>query len=711
MRTEIRTFCEEYAQQLDPFEQGLQSALKKLPENTDDPLLKQWRMRLQEVAHRAETLSGKIAQQQAFLLIFGPLKSGKSTLMNAISGAYVSEVSSLPAYPALVHVKHGERRAFQATDYAGKKTDFPDSSAMSKAIHKSHQELADKILEVERDGEVFEPHSHFPSAIRRMEVVTPAESLAESGSVLVDTPGLYTRMRFGYDVMTRDFRDNAACAIFVVKSDNLFFEKVFEEFNELLGHFSRIFLVVNIDSSKQDLQPNGELKPSLESRDPKAVTDAFQSLAMSAPLREAYDRGNLNVYTIDLLKAASARLKAASGESEESAAASDENFDRFLGDLTDYLNSSDYLREFMHDSVRVGENLQGEVSNVASVEAPQHLRSEAEKWESLLKETSTRLAALEQLQKIDWRAAFEDIHTEKDRLLASFSERNGDELSQKLSESIDEWMATDDSLRALRDDHLNKHIESETAGDTEKILQHLKERMETRNLGAHFSNEEAKAFEEAGIRMDQIAPDLLEKLVGEEAPAPPRIPMDPEHMPIKRGFWDVVLFRSKDSVRRKLFGPNGTEFVASAKKAKYIGEQQQEELRQRLKDFPEAELPEIQSNYVTELLESYVQQLSSALEERCQSMEVEARETKERCEQELRANLEAQRIFEALAKTNSSFASGMTELRQRYGAQDESLEAGGEQEGQAVPVSEAEVMAAAAAQTIAGEPEDEDRPA
>jgi ribosome biogenesis GTPase A len=39
------------------------------------------------------------------VLIFGPLKSGKSTLMNAIAAAYVSEVSSLPAYPCLVCVR------------------------------------------------------------------------------------------------------------------------------------------------------------------------------------------------------------------------------------------------------------------------------------------------------------------------------------------------------------------------------------------------------------------------------------------------------------------------------------------------------------------------------------------------------------------------------------------------------------------------------
>ncbi|HHX83569.1 MAG TPA: hypothetical protein GX696_11390, partial [Pseudomonadaceae bacterium] len=356
VKTEMRAFCNDYAEKLEPFSSTLSSALGRMPQQHATPLLDQWRLRLQEVCHRAETLSDKIGQQHAFLLIFGPLKSGKSTLMNAISGAYVSEVSSLPAYPALVYVRHGEERAFRATTYAGDKIEFESSQAMADKVSHGHEELAQRILEVERNGEAFDPQRHFPEAIRRMDVETPAEALAESGSVLVDTPGLYTRMRFGYDVMTRDFRDTASCAIFVVKSDNLFFEKVFEEFNELLGHFSRIFLVVNIDGSKRDLSADGSLEPSLESREPQAIVEAFQSLAMSAPLREAYEKGNLNVYPIDLLESASRRLKSQAGveQGEDAEVPQNEGFSRFLNDLTEYLNSSDYHREFIYDTLRVG---------------------------------------------------------------------------------------------------------------------------------------------------------------------------------------------------------------------------------------------------------------------------------------------------------------------------------------------------------------------
>ncbi len=57
-------------------------------------------------------------------------------------------------------------------------------------------------------------------SVRRIDVKTPVPALREASTVLVDTPGLYSRMKFGYDLMTREFRDSAACAVFVVRSDN-----------------------------------------------------------------------------------------------------------------------------------------------------------------------------------------------------------------------------------------------------------------------------------------------------------------------------------------------------------------------------------------------------------------------------------------------------------------------------------------------------------
>ncbi|HYR59243.1 MAG TPA: GTPase domain-containing protein, partial [Chthoniobacteraceae bacterium] len=293
MKTEITRFCEACVKALEPLPETLGAAAAQMERAGDPELLRAPLAGVNDVRARLRSLTEKLHHQHAYLLIFGPLKSGKSTLMNAISGAYVSEVTSLPGYPCLVYVQNAERAHFSVTRYNGRESVFANSMVLKEVIEDSHVALAEQIRATEKGGSDFDPRHHFPEAIRRVDVKVPVQSLAESSTVLVDTPGLYSRMNFGYDVLTREFRDSAACAVFVVKTDNLFLEQVFAEFNQLLDLFSRIFLVINVDSSKRDLLPDGSLQPSAESQDPARIIDAFRTLSMAGPLRAAYESGRL----------------------------------------------------------------------------------------------------------------------------------------------------------------------------------------------------------------------------------------------------------------------------------------------------------------------------------------------------------------------------------------------------------------------------------
>ena len=103
MKTEISEFCKEYSSALIPAGAALDTVIEQIEKDSQEDVLRLNLAGLHEVKHRLKSLIDKVEGQQAYLLIFGPLKSGKSTLMNAISGAYVSEVTSLPAYPCLVY--------------------------------------------------------------------------------------------------------------------------------------------------------------------------------------------------------------------------------------------------------------------------------------------------------------------------------------------------------------------------------------------------------------------------------------------------------------------------------------------------------------------------------------------------------------------------------------------------------------------------------
>ena len=99
MSTQLSQFCDHFVATVRPLLAPLDRAIAALdatpPATSQDasdtpaPTLRNGLAdRRQEFQHLCE----KVAGQRAFVLIFGPLKSGKSTLMNAIAASYVSEV-------------------------------------------------------------------------------------------------------------------------------------------------------------------------------------------------------------------------------------------------------------------------------------------------------------------------------------------------------------------------------------------------------------------------------------------------------------------------------------------------------------------------------------------------------------------------------------------------------------------------------------------
>lgn len=626
MKTKLKSFCARFSNELDPFLALLDPAIASLAERSKKEELSRLVdtvAKLQDVQNRASTLQKKIANQHAYLLIFGPLKSGKSTLMNAISGTYVSEVSCLPTYPALVYVKDGEKDRFQATTYQGAQRDFADSTEMKSAIQDEYNHLAEAILEAEKAGKDFDPEQDHPAAIRRVDVELPAENLAKSGTVLVDTPGLYSRMKFGYDQMTKDFRDTAACAIFVVKTDDLFFEKVFEEFEELLGYFSRIFLVSNIDSSKQDLQPDGTLGLSLEGSDPDKVIEAFQSLSISAPLQQAIDDGRLNIYSIDLLKAASRRLSEKSqmpeageyGVADETAEQkADDGFDEFLGDLTSYLNSSDYLQDFMTDTLGMAEELIQEEIQHSTGESSEQLRIACEDLDVAIDADRERIQLLGELEGSDWAANFAHLRKEREQLLIELAQKL-DGKGSSLETAIDEWMKSDENWHELFSRRLNPLLERKVSNSIDYLMEQLRVMLDTSTGGARLSFEQTESLNRAGLSIDQRVPQLLENFGKNVSVPTPHLKMSFNEIPVKLGLMDKILFRNEAKVRQQFFGADGEQSNTPAKKNQRLGGAGTEYLKASAKSYVLDTLPGLQKDYANQIVNQYIDSYSAALKQ------------------------------------------------------------------------------------------------
>lgn len=617
MRTLLTQFCEQFEAIARPLLEPLEKAVDALSVAPFDLPARRILPGLRDVRHQFDSLVDKVAGQHSYVLIFGPLKSGKSTLMNAVAAAYVSEVTCLPAYPCMVYVSHKEQRELKVTRYDGQSTLYTDPAALRKTLGRAHAELAEKIRARGDGEETFDPAVHFPEAIRRVDVGVPAGQLWRSGAVLVDTPGLYARMRFGYDRMTREFRNSAACAVFVVKTDNLFLEQVFEEFGRLLDLFSRVFLVVNLDSTKRDLLPDGTLSASLEKDDPSKVVETFEKLSMDAPLRAAYLEGKLKIYPVDLLRAASKRLAAAGAGKDVAAGAAKEtaapgrdpeiaDFERFRDDLTTYLNSNEYLRAFLGDSLKQGEALLRESSLLTDMGPVREMAGRVKTLQGereAAKRTVERVATAERL---DWKAAFAGLRTR----LADGTKDRVAEIRTKTADAVggvlDRWFASDRGLHALLTEDVAALFGSSLKEAGPVVTGALRDAAAS-SAAARIPFEVKTTLSDLGVDLDAIARKALDQvnpLAGVRLDAP-TLPL--ETVPVRRTFLDFLLFRGAGRVRRDVFGPADAPAatIPAAVKAKRLAGPGREALRHALVRQLDAFFPKAVDGMLDRAFEAY----------------------------------------------------------------------------------------------------------
>ncbi|MEA3207980.1 MAG: hypothetical protein QOE70_1037 [Chthoniobacter sp.] len=668
MKTEISRFCEASLNILQVLPPALKNAAENMEKVGDPALLHQPLAVLNDLRARLRSLVEKLGNQQAYLLIFGPLKSGKSTLMNAISGSYVSEVTSLPGYPCLVYVQHAPEAHFSVTRYNGRESVFANGSVLRDVIADSHLALAQQIRATEERGSEFDPRTHFSEAIRRIDVKVPVPSLEESSTVLVDTPGLYSRMNFGYDVLTREFRNSAACAVFVVKTDNLFLEQVFNEFNQLLGLFSRIFLVINVDSSKRDLQADGSLQPSAESQHPEQIIEAFKTLSMAGPLRQAYEKNRVRIHAVDLLSAASAFLSHTGNGSN----GQKNSFDAFQRDLTDYLNSSDYTLEFIRDSLRQGHTMCSEVREIFEGGELGQLRETQSKLENEMREINDRIAAVNRLLDSDWESTFEKVRVENAERCEAGARSKATDLRREMGEALDRWYQTNESLLALQDRYWNPLLVDAARSLGEDTRSRLTALLDTPRGGAEPIAAVMADLHEVSFSLAPSAQAALPKLNEKDPAEAYQTTLRIEDVPVRKSFADWLLFRGMATVRRRLFGEDLAQEIAPEVKQKRLADAARAAFSRVIDSVVNERLPLLPGRFAEKSLAGYIAQFRGDVLDRLRQGR----------EQMVRERADRQSPFEV----NTSILNSVEELNQHAGKVAAELELLAEQEN-ALPLS------------------------
>ncbi len=609
MKNEITRFCESLLRALGDLDPSLPRVAEELEKRGD---LSRPLTALRGALARLQNLAEKLATQRAYLLIFGPLKSGKSTLMNAVSGAYVSEVTSLPGYPALVFVQHATEPGFSVTRYNGRESCFTDARVLKEVIADSHVALAEQIRAADLRDEQFDPHRHTPEGVRRIDVKLPVTRLAESGTVLVDTPGLYSRMNFNYAMLTREFRDRATCAVFVVKTDNLFLDQVFAEFDQLLDLFSRIFLVVNVDSGKRDLQADGTLAPSAESEDPQRIVETFKTLSMAGPLRAAWEQGRVRIHAVDLMRAASSSL--ARGRDDEAQEGNESaGFVAFERELVDYLNGSDYAREFVRDTLRQSFTLCGEMADICTAPELAELRAQQAAITAEIARLDGQVAAFDRLLAADWKATFSEVRIGNVQRTVSAAEARAEKLMIALEDALDRWYTTDDSLKSLGQQYWNPLVRKAGAALADQTARDLRKALATPVGGATPTPAMMMDLHKVGFDLAPIGVAALTALELMDSTEPFRIPIRLESLPVKKSFADWLLFRTSTKVADRLFGEDRVRNIPSVTKHERLDGASHAAFRGLIRSALAEKFPELPVKSAGHLLEHYVEKFSAAV--------------------------------------------------------------------------------------------------
>ncbi|MHC5062923.1 MAG: dynamin family protein [Planctomycetota bacterium] len=670
MRTQLSEFCQDFNRIARPVLAPLEALLDAFAENGNENPLTNLRAELSEIRHQLSSLVAKVEDQQAFVLIFGPLKSGKSTLMNAIAASYVSEVSSLPAYPCLVFVSHASKKEFVVTDYAGKSESFADADKLHKKVEEAHAQLADSMRKAEESGDQFDPQEHLPTAIRRADIKVPAKNLAESGAVLVDTPGLYTRMRFGYDRMTQEFRNSAACAIFVVKSDTLFLEQVFSEFHQLLELFSRIFLVVNMDTAKRDVGPDGELVPSLEQKAPESIISAFEKLAMTAPIKKAASEGTVRIYPVDLMNAARVSLQK-SGKKDKLPP----GFIAFRDDLKEYLESVEYLKAFLGDSMFRAQGLAGELRGLSQGEDVAELHAEAEDLQERKRECDAELERIADCLNHSWSR---DLARFAKDITAEINRRSPDldlKLGRAMSAAIDTWFLSGHSLGWLIEKQWKPLLEDHRNELQMVAMRRFEESCVPADAGVDLSHETTSLLRSFDIEIRDLRKTAQHSQGKPRWDAFPKSFVDVESIPVKRSMVDILAFRSVESVRNRLFGSGRSleKKITAKVKASRLGEAAKQFIRAELNPILKRQAHAAVEATRRRFCEELEQATATEVERRLKTIEPDLRSELEQIEAESRKIEELLAPVMSLRNTVERCLQELEKLSTRYAKTDPDL--------------------------------------
>jgi hypothetical protein len=626
---------------------------------------------LATLAGELDELGARAERERAAVFVFGPPKSGKSTLLDALAGARVSEVSILPGYPCLQRAAHAREEASLLCTFEGKESPVGDVDALRLALQRAQLELVARVRAARARGEAFDPARHLLGAVRCVERAQPAPALERAALELVECPAVHGPLFPSYAEMLIGAPDQARAAVFVVRAAQLADESAFDGIEELLAAFERPLLVLNLDERGRELSRAGELVASLEREDPARLIAAFEELSTAAPLAEAVRAGRVPVLALDLLEVARARLHgvevASSGPARRRA-----RFEDLARELARVLDAHPAFHALVQGASRRARELGGEVAELAATPGLDELgrrRAAAEAERVALERERAALERLAARPRAAWEAdaLFEGLRTRLATRSTARAAALAAELEGPLARALEDWFADGTSLLDLIERRLAPRLDAARAELARAAERALREELKQAAAAAEPASGAAADLAAARLALGELVAPCAERVAVSGAPAELR-PLDVAAIPVRPRLGQRLTWRGASEVRRALFGPPEApdEGITSAVKARRLGDPARAALERSTRTRARAVLAEEARRVSAELDAALLEHFEAVLATRV------AREL-ERLAEPLRAH--AARVaelsalaqaLEALPAASARLAAGLGELSERF---------------------------------------------
>lgn len=169
-----------------------------------------------------DSLLGEFARRRVRIAIYGEVKAGKSTLLNAIAGATLSPAAFDPLTSVPIRITHGPNTLWRI----GEQT-FEDAGELTRTM-RAEADAADVVVE------------------------TPLDLLQLGGQVdLIDTPGVGSEER--YDTVSAATLRGLDAVVLVVRYPALFTQFTRHLMQTLENEIGKLFVVWNIDADCAEL--------------------------------------------------------------------------------------------------------------------------------------------------------------------------------------------------------------------------------------------------------------------------------------------------------------------------------------------------------------------------------------------------------------------------------------------------------------------------